>query len=241
VALLHRQGRPARLRQRRHVLPAGATAPRNANIWNPLPWFDTVRQNHQLSNIASLSRIRLAAHPGRLPSVSWVMPAQSVSDHPPALISRSQTYVTNLINTIMRSPNWNSTAIFLTWDDWGGFYDHLRPPTVDAQGYGLRVPGLVISPYARRCCIDHQTLSFDAYLTFIEDDFLGGARIDPTTDGRPDPRPNVRENEPILGDLVRDFDSSRNPAHRSSSRSTRRSAEPAPRPERGSRVDPKHR
>ena len=94
----------------------------------------------------------------------------------------------------MRSPNWNSTAIFLAWDDWGGFYDHVVPPNVDQNGYGLRVPALVISPYAKRGYIDHQTLSFDAYLKFIEDDFLGGQRLDPTTDGRPDPRPYVREN-----------------------------------------------
>ena len=76
------------------------------------------------------------------------------------------------------------------------------PPAVDAQGYGLRVPGLVISPYAKQGYIDHQTLSFDAYLKFIEDDFLGGQRLDPATDGRPDPRPDVRENAPILGNLV---------------------------------------
>jgi hypothetical protein len=64
----------------------------------------------------------------------------------------------------------------------------------------------VISPYARQGFIDHQTLSFDAYVKFIEDDFLGGQRIDPTTDGRPDPRPDVREDAPQLGDLARDFD-----------------------------------
>ena len=99
-----------------------------------------------------------------------------------------------------------STAIFVAWDDWGGFYDHVQPPKVDRNGYGLRVPALVISPYAKQGYVDHQTLSFDAYLKFIEDDFLGGARVDPKTDGRPDPRPTVRENVPALGDLVNDFD-----------------------------------
>jgi phospholipase C len=73
------------------------------------------------------------------------------------------------------------------------------------------VPGLVISPYARRGYIDHQTLSHDAYVKFIEDDFLGGGRIDPQTDGRPDPRPDVRENATILGDLRNDFDFSQAP------------------------------
>ena len=129
-----------------------------------------------------------------------------MSEHPPALVSRGQTYVTRAINAIMRSPDWPSTAIFLAWDDWGGFYDHVVPPVVDRYGYGLRVPGLVISPYAKRGYIDHQTLSFDAYLKFIEDDFLHGARLDQRTDGRPDPRPDVRENARVLGDLASDFD-----------------------------------
>ena len=111
----------------------------------------------------------------------------------------------------MRSPDWNSTAIFLTWDDWGGFYDHVVPPVVDGNGYGLRVPGLVISPYARQGYIDHQTLSFDAYAKFIEDDFLAGQRLDPATDGRPDPRPDVREALPVLGDLSSDFDFTQGP------------------------------
>jgi phospholipase C len=73
------------------------------------------------------------------------------------------------------------------------------------------VPGLVISPYARTGYIDKQTLSFDAYLKFIEDDFLGGRRLDPQTDGRPDPRPDVRERAKILGDLRKDFDFSQKP------------------------------
>jgi phospholipase C len=180
-------------------------------IWNPLPWFDTVRQDHQLSDIRPLQDFYAEAQAGTLPAVSWITPAQAVSDHPPALISNGQAYVTGLINTVMRSPDWSSTAIFLAWDDWGGFYDHVVPPTVDAQGYGLRVPGLVISPYARHGFVDHQTLSFDAYLKFIEDDFLNGQRIDPRTDGRPDPRPSVRENASILGDLVREFDFAQKP------------------------------
>jgi phospholipase C len=160
-----------------------APVPQNAKtpgIWNPLPWFDTVRQDHQLRDIEPLGSLFKDLRNNRLPSVSWIVPADKVSDHPPALI--------------------------LCWDDWGGFYDHVTPPTVDDQGYGLRVPALVISPYAKRGYVDHQILSQDAYLKFIEDDFLHGARIDPRTDGRPDPRPDVRENASILGNLVNDFD-----------------------------------
>jgi phospholipase C len=184
---------------------------RTPGIWNPLPWFDTVRADHQLGDVAPLTAFFAAARRGDLPAVSWITPAQAVSDHPPARITASQAYVTSLVNAIGRSRDWWSTAIFLAWDDWGGFYDHVRPPKVDAQGYGLRVPGLVISPYARRGFVDHQTLSFDAYLKFIEDDFLHGQRLDPRTDGRPDPRPDVREDEPILGNLVRDFDFTQRP------------------------------
>src|SRR2546421_5042629 len=106
----------------------------------------------------------------------------------------------------MRGPDWDSTAIFLSWDDWGGFYDHVVPPVIDRNGLGLRVPGIVISPYARRGVVDHQILSHDNYNKFIEDDFLGGQRLDPNTDGRPDPRLDVREGEPQLGDLALDFD-----------------------------------
>jgi len=106
----------------------------------------------------------------------------------------------------MRGPDWDTTAIFLTWDDWGGFYDHVVPPEVDGNGYGLRVPGILISPYARAGYVDDQTLSFDAYLKLIEDRFLGGQRLDPATDGRPDPRPTVREDVAILGDLSSEFD-----------------------------------
>ena len=112
----------------------------------------------------------------------------------------------------MKSPDWNTTAIFLSWDDWGGFYDGVvPPPQIDQNGYGLRVPGIVISPYARKGYIDHQTLSSDAYLKFVEDDFLGGARLNPKTDGRPDRRPDVRENSPQLGNLVNDFNFSQPP------------------------------
>jgi phospholipase C len=180
-------------------------SPRTPGIWNPLPDFDTVRQDHQLGNIRDTSTFYSAARRGRLPQVSWVIPNGIVSEHPTASIKAGQAYVTGLINTIMRSPDWNSTAVFVAWDDWGGFYDHVRPPKVDVNGYGFRVPGIVISPYARRDYIDHQQLSFDAFTKFIEDDFLGGRRLDPKTDGRPDPRPTVRENAPGLGNLVNDF------------------------------------
>ena len=174
--------------------------------WNPLPYFDTVKEDGELGNIKPLDGFYDDARNGRLPAVTWVAPTDKVSEHPPAKISTGQAYVAGLVNAIMSGPDWDSTAIFLTWDDWGGFYDHENPPVVDGNGYGLRVPGLVISPYAKKGYIDHQVLSHDAYFKFIEDYFLGGERIDPATDGRPDARPDVRENNPQLGDLAKSFD-----------------------------------
>ena len=139
------------------------------------------------------------------------MPTEGVSEHPPDNIADGQAWVTRVVNAAMRGPDWTHTAIFLTWDDWGGFYDHVPPIHVDANGYGIRVPGMLISPWARPGYVDHQTLSFDAYLKFIEDRFLGGARLDPRTDGWPDPRPTVRESIAALGDLYSEFDFEQSP------------------------------
>jgi phospholipase C len=180
---------------------------RTPSIWNPLPAFTDVQRDGQVGNVQSLTNFYAGVHSSvcGLPNVAWIVPNLRVGEHPPSAISNGQAYVTTVVNAIMRSPCWGSTAIFLSWDDWGGFYDHVNPPAVDLNGYGLRVPGLVISPYAKVGYIDHQTLSHDAYLKFIEDDFLGGARLNPATDGRPDPRPDVREEVPGLGDLSNDF------------------------------------
>jgi phospholipase C len=190
-----------------YYLDHGAQAPgRTAgvpSIWNPLPGFTDVKQDSQGSNVQPLSAFLAQAKAGTLPQVSWIVPDPGDSEHPPSLVSTGQAYVTRIINAVGKSSDWDSSAIFLAWDDWGGFYDNVVPPSIDALGYGIRVPGMVISPYARQGFIDHQVLSSDAYLRFIEDDFLGGARLDPNTDGRPDPRPGVRENK--TGDVTADF------------------------------------
>ncbi len=185
-----------------------APVPQNAStlgIWNPLPYFDTVRQDGQLGNIQSVQNFYTAAKAGTLPAVSWVVPSGDLSEHPPALVSAGQTYVTSLVNAVDGQPELVLHGHFLDLGRLGGLLRQRRPPRVDQNGYGLRVPGIVISPYAKRGYVDHQTLSFDAYDKFIEDDFLGGQRLNPATDGRPDPRPTVRENVRILGNLIKDF------------------------------------
>ena len=190
---------------RRRGTLAESFVPGVPKIWNVLPGFVDVHQDHQTGNIQNESEFFRRARAGTLPAVSWLLPDGLNSEHPPALVSTGESYVTRLIDAVMSSKDWKSSAIFLTWDDWGGFYDNVVPPQVDAMGYGIRVPGLVISPYAKAGYVDHQTLSFDAYLRFIENDFLGGQRLNPKTDGRPDSRPDVRENQKILGSLVKDF------------------------------------
>ncbi len=108
----------------------------------------------------------------RLPSVSWVIPAWQHSDHPEANgICAGENWTVRTLNAIMDSPQWKNTAVFLTWDDYGGFYDHVAPPHVDLYGMGPRVPMLLISPWARRGYIDHQTYDFSSVLRTIEEIF----------------------------------------------------------------------
>ncbi len=112
----------------------------------------------------------LRAH--RLPSVSWVIPAWRYSDHPEANgICAGENWTVRTLNAIMKSPQWKNTAVFLTWDDYGGFYDHVAPPHVDLYGMGPRVPMLLISPWARGGYIDHQTYDFSSVLRTIEEIF----------------------------------------------------------------------
>ena len=193
--------------------PPPHQGPKTPGIWNPLVNFADVKEDGQLGDIQSVANLFKAAKETgscNLPNVSWVIPNFEVSEHPNGnkpggSLEAGQTYVTTVINALMRSPCWDSTAIFLSWDDWGGFYDQVAPPKVDELGYGIRVPGMVISPYAKAGYVDNQQLSHDAYLKFIEDDFLGGQRLNPATDGRPDGRPDAREEAPGLGNLVEDF------------------------------------
>jgi phospholipase C len=177
----------------KYYLDGGAGSGGVPPIWNPLPGFRDVHQDSQVSNMQPLGNFFTAAAHNALPQVTWVVPKQADSEHPPALISRGQAYVTRIINAVMRSKDWSSSAIFLSWDDWGGFYENVVPPKLDKLGYGMRVPAIIISPYAKRGFVDGTQSSSDSFLKFIEDDFLRGARLNPTTDGRPDSRKVIRE------------------------------------------------
>jgi phospholipase C len=190
--------------------------PATVSILNPLAGFRTVEQTRQFGRVRRYADYFSRAKRGTLPAVSWVVPVPGKGEHPPDSLAPGQAWVTKVVNAVMRGPReqWLHTAIFLTWDDWGGFYDHVPPKIIDPYGYGIRVPGIVISPWVKRGLdVDHQTLSFDAYLKLIEDRFLGGQRLDGQNEGWPDPRPTVRE-EAIPGDLRREFDFTQRPIPR---------------------------
>jgi phospholipase C len=108
---------------------------------------------------------------GRLPPVTWISPRYEVSEHPQYNFCAGENWSTAVIDALMRSSMWKSTAIFVTWDDYGGFYDHVPPPQIDGFGLGIRVPLLVISPYARRGYLDHAVGEFSSVLRFIEDNW----------------------------------------------------------------------
>jgi phospholipase C len=106
-----------------------------------------------------------------LPAVTWITPRFEFSDHPSASFCYGENWATKVIDTIMKSPQWKSTAIFLTWDEWGGFYDHVKPPTIDSFGLGFRVPLIVLSPYTIPGYIDHHLGEFDSVTKFIEENW----------------------------------------------------------------------
>jgi phospholipase C len=108
---------------------------------------------------------------GAIPPVTWVTPIFAFSDHPGASFCWGEHWTAKVIDAIMRSRIWKSTAIFLTWDEWGGFYDHVPPPQIDRFGLGIRVPLLMISPYAKHGFIEHDHGEFSSVLRFIENNW----------------------------------------------------------------------
>ena len=108
------------------------------------------------------------ARNGRLPAVSWVSIPFDVTEHPPSPICDGENWTVSLIQALASGPQWRHSAVFLTWDDFGGFYDHVPPTQIDKFGLGFRIPLIVISPYAKRGYIDHARAEFSSVLKFIE-------------------------------------------------------------------------
>ncbi|MGZ5292356.1 MAG: alkaline phosphatase family protein [Actinomycetota bacterium] len=133
-----------------------------ANVFHTDMWHEHVRP---------VDRLVQDIEAGSLPPVTWVTPRFELSDHPPFSTGHSHNWITDIVNAVMKSPEWEHTAIFLTWDEWGGFYDPVMPPEVDPVGLGIRVPLLTISPYTRRGVIDDELGEFSTPLRFIADNW----------------------------------------------------------------------
>jgi phospholipase C len=140
-------------------------------IWVPLLNFDRFIDDPTLSShIVDLNQYYVDLQQNTLPAVAYIVPS-GASEHPPQSPTSGERNVKNLLQELMRSSSWNSSAFMLLYDDWGGWYDHVVPPQVDQDGYGGRVPGLLISPYARKGFIDSTQLDFTSILKFIEDNW----------------------------------------------------------------------
>lgn len=144
------------------------TAYGEAALWNPVPFIQPISSTPKVPS----GQIITDAQNNQLPAVSFVTPTADVdSDHPPQPTQPAQNFVASIVNAIMNSPAWSSTAIFVTWDDFGGFYDHVPPPQVDGRGLGPRVPLLVISPWAKPGYISASQGEFASFAKFIEENF----------------------------------------------------------------------
>ena len=137
-------------------------------VWVPLLNFARFIDNKDLSShIVDLSQYYVDLQQGTLPAVAYIVPS-GASEHPPEYPGSGEREVKSLLQELMRSSAWNSSAFMLLYDDWGGWYDHVVPPQVDQAGYGPRVPGLLVSPYAKKGYIDSTQLDFASVLKFIE-------------------------------------------------------------------------
>jgi phospholipase C len=100
-----------------------------------------------------------------------VTPRFELSDHPPESTCHAQNWLTDLVNAVMETEDWEQTALFITWDEWGGFFDHVPPPEVDDIGFGFRVPTIVVSPYAKKGYVDDVEGEFSSPLKFVADNW----------------------------------------------------------------------
>jgi len=193
----------------------GDSPPASPNIWDVLPVFNYFKQNpSQLTAHVKVTNYFLTdLQGGNLPAVSWFIPPwappsppfpfstcrTAVTEHPPDRVDCGMDYVSYLVNQVMQSQYWSNTAIIVTWDDFGGFYDHVPPPQVDAFGLGFRVPTLVISPWSKPHYIDHTQYEFASLLRLVEDNF------------NLQPLPNTGGRDSTANDMMNSFNFTQTP------------------------------
>jgi phospholipase C len=142
-------------------------------IWSAYSAIRRYRENPQMweQHIRPVDDVVRDIDANRLPPVTWITPRFQLSEHPEYNFCHGENWTTEVVDAIMNSPMWKDTAIFVTWDDYGGFYDHVPPHEIDPFGFGIRVPMLIISPYAKQGFVDHTEGEFSSVLRFIEDNW----------------------------------------------------------------------
>lgn len=157
---------------------AAANGAGTGYIWSAFDAINAVRNGPEWTTgnnpkvINPPAKVLTDAAAGNLPAVTWVTPTLANSDHAASYSTTGPQWVASIVNAIGNNTAlWNSTAIFVVWDDWGGWYDHVAPPYVDFDGLGLRVPLLIISPYAKQGYVTHVQYEFGSILKFVENTF----------------------------------------------------------------------
>jgi phospholipase C len=178
--------------------------PGSGRLWSEFDAIDDIRHSKKYwKNVVSPeTRVLADAGGADLPAVAWVVPSYEDSDHPPGA-SHGPSWVTSVVNAIGEGKNWESTAIVVVWDDWGGFYDNAVPPQLDFRGLGIRVPCIIISAYAKKHYLSHTQYEFGSILKFIEQVF-DLPPLGPTSEGYTDTRARS---------IVDVFDFSQKPRH----------------------------
>jgi phospholipase C len=184
----------AKLSWKYYTPPIGDTG----SIWNAFDAIKVVRYSNEWQNNVSTPVTNVFADIAnhKLPAVSWIVPEYDNSDHPNSDPDDGPSWVASIVNAIGASPAWNTTAIVILWDDWGGLYDHVAPPQITYSSLGFRVPMIIVSPYARKGYVSHTQYEFASVLKFIEENW----RLEPLH------RADVRANS--IGDV---FDFSQAP------------------------------
>jgi phospholipase C len=137
-------------------------------FWSPLAARAESYDQYFVAHFANRTNFFADISNGNLPNISWIIPQNGFSDHPPANVTRGEDFIANVVDSIETSQYWPSTAIFISWDDYGGFYDHVAPPPIDPLGLSIRVPFLVISPFTPAGTIIHSLGYFESTLAFME-------------------------------------------------------------------------
>jgi len=139
------------------------------DLWSAFDAIHDVRYGSEWStNVSPTSNLLTDISGGKLASVVWVCPDFLNSDHPGSQPDSGPSWVAQVVNAIGQSQYWNTSAVVVVWDDWGGLYDHVAPPQLDYQGLGIRVPLLIVSPYAKQGYVSHTQYEFGSLVKFIE-------------------------------------------------------------------------